>query len=397
VTAGASGLGGGGAGAVVNGGGGANPGGATGSGSGPIFGSTGGVSGASGAAGAPEDGGCGQQEYQGEQVPLDIYIMFDKSASMTCPIAAGTRWDAVKAALASFVQNAGAATISVGLGYFGLSASPPGSQCDPKLYVPAVEIGPLAVTAPAIVNSLNVETPVTDTPTYPALQSAVSHAIAWKAQHPGHTVVVVLVTDGQPNACGANNVSQIVATADTGFKDGTIPTYVIGIISPGSTCALDPNAPTVADLDSVAAAGGTTKALIVDTANVAQDPGAQFLATMNQIRQTAQIPCEFAIPEPREGTDFVPEKVNLVYTDPSGGAGPIYPALQSTTDKVGWVGHEGCATAADGGWYYDKDPNVTSDPPTKIILCKSTCDKLTAVFGFKVNIKLGCPTVPPPH
>jgi len=42
------------------------------------------------------------------------------------------------------------------------------------------------------------------------------------------------------------------------------------------------------------------------------------------------------------------------------------------------------------------DPN---DPPTRIIiiLCKSTCDKLTATFGFQVNIKLGCETIPPPH
>ena len=120
---------------------------------------------------------------------------------------------------------------------------------------------------------------------------------------------------------------------------------------------------------------------------------------MNQIRQTAQIPCEFAIPKPAPGKDFDPFKVNLVYTDPNGGKGPIYPAFQAEADVVGWEGHEGCATAADGGWYYEKAPNrnLKEPQPTKIILCKSTCDKLTAIFGFKVNIKLGCPTIPPPH
>jgi hypothetical protein len=392
ATAGAAGFGAGGAVGV----GGTDPGGTAGTGGGPIFGSTGGINGTSGTAGAPEDGGCGEQSYQGEQVPLDIYIMFDQSASMSCPLAGGTRWDAVKNALTSFVQNAGAATISVGLGYFGTAASPPGSSCLPTDYKVDVEIGPLSVTAPLIVNSLSAHSPLTDTPTLPALQSAVSHGISWKAQHPGHTVVVVLVTDGQPNACGANTVAQIVSTADSGFKDGTIPTYVIGIISPGSTCQYDPNAPNTTDLDSVAAAGGTNKALIVDTTNAAQDPGAQFLATMNQIRQTAQIPCEFAIPKTADGT-FETRKVNLVYTDPNGGKGPVYPAPQAPADEVGWEGHEGCATAADGGWYYDKDPNDVKNLPTKIILCKSSCDKLTAIFGFKVNIKLGCPTIPPPH
>lgn len=411
--AGFSGFGGGGAagfGGVPLGGGAGIPAGDTG---GMVFFTTGGAAG-TGAGGKQEDGGCGEQSYQGEQVPLDIYIMFDQSKSMACPITSGgpedcsvpCRWNAVKTALTSFVQNAGATTISVGLGYFGPG---PGlaSTCDPKAYVPDVDIGLLSVTAPLIVNSLGTHNPLTDTPTLPALQAAVSHAISWKAQNPGHTVVVVLVTDGQPNACGANTVAQIVATADTGFKDGTIPTYVIGIIGSvdsgtgKSTCVLDPNVPTVTDLDSVAAAGGTSKALIVDTTNTTQDPGAQFLATMNQIRQTAQIPCEFAIPAPKAGTTFDPYKVNLVYTDPSGGKGAVYPAPQAPADKVGWVGHESCATAADGGWYYDKDPTKDQrDPanvPTKITLCKSTCDKLTAIFGFKVNIKLGCPTIPPPH
>jgi hypothetical protein len=127
---------------------------------------------------------------------------------------------------------------------------------------------------------------------------------------------------------------------------------------------------------------------------------------MNKIRQTAQIPCEFTIPEPTTGSVTDPDffyKVNIAYTDPAGGAGAIYPAAQSAADLVGWEGHEGCATAADGGWYYDKAPpppgklGDAQNVPTKLILCKSTCDKLTGVFGFKVNIKLGCRTEPPPH
>jgi hypothetical protein len=353
--------------------------------------------GTNGTAGAAEDGGCGEQVYKGEQVPLDIYIMFDQSASMSCSAGATNRWDAVKGALSGFVQSPGAATLNVGLGYFGTAASPPGSSCLPSDYKVDVPIGPLSTTAPAIVNSLNAHGPLTDTPTYPALQAAVSHAISWKAQHPGHTVVVVLVTDGQPNACGANNVSQIVATAQRGFDDGGIPTYVIGIIGPVdaqgvSTCNLDPNAPTVADLDSVAAAGGTTKALVVDTANTAQDPAAQFLATMNQVRQTAQIPCEYAIPTPTNGEPQDFTRVNLDYTDPNGGKGELLPAAVAP-NKVGWTDSKYCD---QGGWYYDKEPVQGSDP-TKVILCPSTCTQLTMTFGFEVKVLLGCPTRPPPH
>jgi len=71
------------------------------------------------------DGGCGGQLYKGEIVPLDIYIMFDQSASMSCLIGgtgSSSRWDAVKTALTSFVQSPGAAAINVGLGYFGTAA-----------------------------------------------------------------------------------------------------------------------------------------------------------------------------------------------------------------------------------------------------------------------------------
>ena len=156
-----------------------NPGngGSSNTGGGVVFIPTGGANGTSGAAG--KDGGCGGYTRTGEIVPLDIYIMFDQSKSMACPIANGgpedcsvpCRWNAVKAALISFVQNVGASTIDVGLGYFGTQPSPPGSSCLPKDYVQDVEIGPLSTNAQLIINSLNAHNPLTDTPTLPALQS----------------------------------------------------------------------------------------------------------------------------------------------------------------------------------------------------------------------------------
>ncbi len=340
------------------------------------------------------DGGCGAQSYAGEILPLDIYIMFDQSASMSCPIGASstvTRWTAVKTALTSFVQNQGASTIDVGLGYFGTAASPPGSTCDPKAYTPDVEIGPLSQTGPAIVSSLAAHNPFTDTPTLPAVQSAITHAIEWKAQHPGHTVVVVLVTDGEPNACGANNVTEVVKNVGDGYTTGGIPTYVIGIVSPGSTCSLDPNKPTPADLDSVAKAGGTTSALIVDTTNAQQDAGAQFLATMNKIRQNAQIPCEYSIPlDNSTGKQADPTQVNLDFTDPSQKVTNLY--FVNTKDKC---------DATTGGWYFDVPQDVpdgqTPPTPSKILLCGATCSTVTGTFGYAVNVKVGCPRQIGPH
>lgn len=271
-----------------------------GRGSGPGAGgamATGGVDAGAVVGGAPGSGGVGSGGVPGNggaagtngteidsgtaSRSTDIYILIDQSASMGCLIGSGkSRWSALKSALESFAQAQDAATtISVGLGYFGTAASPPGSSCTPIDYQPDVEIGPLSVTASAIVNSLNNHNPLTDTPTLPALQSAISHAITWKAQHSDHMVAVVLVTDGQPNACGANTMAQVIQTASDGFKS-SIPTYVIGIVSPGITCVYDPNKPTPADLDSVANAGGTNAALIVDTTSTTLDTVVQLTTSL---------------------------------------------------------------------------------------------------------------------
>lgn len=365
----------------ASGSGGVGPGGDVGSGGVMLFATDSGLMAATGG-----DAGCAGVVSKGEELPLDLYIMFDQSASMSCSVGSSDRWTVVKAALGGFVQDPGAAGMEVGLGYFGTAASPPGSSCVPSDYAPDVEISPLATSAQSIVDSLEAHHPLTDTPTLPALQAAISHAITWKGQHPTHTVAVVLVTDGEPNACGANDVDQVVAAADKGYAVGGIPTYLIGIVSPGETCALDPNQPNQADLDAVAKAGGTTAALVVDTTS-ATDAGKQFLDTMNKIRRTAKVTCEYEIPTPEQGKELDYAQVNVGYTDPDKVQGPpVY--YVETADK--------CDPATGGGWYYDVVPSGTAKP-TKIRLCPSTCSTVTAKFGYAVTVRVGCATEHPPR
>jgi hypothetical protein len=126
--------------------------------------------------------------------------------------------------------------------------------------------GPAAATGDSLVASLAAHSPITDTPMLPALLGAVSYAMTWKGQHPGEQIAVVLVTDGQPKACGANTMSEIVTVAKQGYVGG-VRTYVVGVVTPGSTCALDPNQPSPSDLDPIAASGGTNKAFIAEPSN----------------------------------------------------------------------------------------------------------------------------------
>jgi hypothetical protein len=323
----------------------------------------------------PNSAQCAAIANKGEQITVDIYVMFDQSLSMTCMIpSGGDRWDAVKSALQSFVMDPGAAGINVGIQYFGQGGGGLNSSCNAMDYEKAdVEIGPLPMNAMPIVNSLNAHMPSTNTPTTPALTGAINHAIAWKNTHPGHTVVVVLVTDGQPNGCGV--VADVAAAATQGAM-ASIPTYVIGVTSPGTQCLIDMNPPNQQDLDTVAMAGGTAPALIVD---VTQNTAQQFVATMNQIRAKSQVPCQYALPKAMPGQMIDPGKVNVEYVPPGGGMPiTILGVTMATCDP------------ATGGWYYDNPA-----APTKINLCPSTCTAASMAAGGQINISVGCATKHP--
>jgi hypothetical protein len=270
---------------------------------------------------------------------------------------------------------------------------------------PDVEIGPLPMNAGAIVNSLNAHMPNTNTPTPPALQGAVNHALAWKMAHSGDVVAVVLVTDGQPNACfaaGGNGVTEVVNVARMGWNSGMgVRTFVIGVTSPGTMCNNDQNPPNVPDLDMVAAAGGTDKALVVD---VTQDASKQLTDQLNKIRTivtqtttktevtTSKLACDYTLPgkDPNQSTHVAvdKDKVNVNFTSNMGVKEQVYRV--DSLDK--------CASTNAKAWYYDDNMM-----PTKILMCPSACaaiqgpmapdgglDPSVAGSAPKVNVTLGC-------
>jgi hypothetical protein len=368
---------------------------------------------------------CSGARSQGKEVTVDIFIMFDQSKSMACAVpapsgdgtggagtgaagaagstgaagAAGSagsqgasagsggsagaggaatsgvdRWTAVKNALQEFVTAPEAAGINVGIQYFGLGGiGGLFSSCTATDYQGAeVEIAPLPGNAMAIVSSLNNHGPSTNTPTAPALTGAINHAIAWKNQHPDDAVVVVLVTDGQPNACGT--VTDVANVARQGLMS-MIPTYVIGVTSPGTMCTSDPNPPNEQDLDTVANAGGTGSALIVD---LSKDVVKQFLDTMDKIRAKSNPPCQYMLPPAPSGQHLDPMKINVDYTPP-GAAMPV--TLLSVPSQA-------ACDPTKGGWYYD-DPVL----PKTVSLCPASCSTVTADVTGQVNIEVGCKTI----
>ena len=250
-----------------------------------------------------------------------------------------------------------------------------GVECVVPNYSSArVPIAALPGNASALTSTINsLPNPPQDalTPTAAAVQGGLAYSKQFASANPGHAVVMVLATDGLPTRCAPLDIPGIAALAAGGVSGSpSIKTFVIGVFSDAQ------KAQATANLNAIAAGGGTTNAFIVSTAgNVTQ----QFQQALEAIRGQA-LPCEYAVPKPEAGTpDY--EKVNVQYTD---GAG-----------QQSILGYKASAQACDaaGGWYYDVSPAGGAEP-TKIILCPATCDAVKKGTGAaKVDVLLGCKTI----
>ncbi|HEX4338533.1 MAG TPA: vWA domain-containing protein [Polyangiaceae bacterium] len=356
----------------------------TGSGASKGTGATNGVIFGGGASGPVSTGNqsCVTQSIATEAAPLDIYVMFDQSCSMSCPAeeagpglccvgGPNPRIDQVRTAMNDFLSNPKSAGIGVGIGYFGYLALGQ-TSCNPTDYAtPAVPIAPLPGNTQAIEQSLQGAQPTGETPTGAAIRGACTYATSWKKQNPGRQVVVLLVTDGVPEAPVSRNCKPTLPDAEAAAKDcisqSAIQTYVLGV---GAN--LD-------NLSGLAQAGGTDHAYLAGT----MDVSTTVLDALNQIRDGAAVPCKFKVPPAPSGQTLDPTLVNVGYDD-SAGAEHLVPSAGTSSN---------CAM---GGWYYDDAQN-----PTTLSLCPSSCDTVTAQLvaaavlhtGAKLNIEYGCSTV----
>jgi hypothetical protein len=333
------------------------------------------------------DTGCVGESYAPEIVPLDIYIMFDQTGSTcTCvdppdttltgcpPVGCNmTRLEAIRQAATTFVQDPESTGIGVGIGYFG--NLPIGSaSCDPASYDdPAVGIAALPGNANAIIQSLNSVQPTGETASGAAIRGACTYASGWKASHPGHEVVILLLTDGKPEApvtcangtgpCCPTLPDAIAAATECATANPSVKTYVLGV------------GPLTGNLEEIAVAGGTTQAYMVGDTNASQN----VLTALRAIRGDAVIPCDLQLPPPPSGSALNPNQVNMAYAD-SACVGTV-------------IGHVDTLATCDntGGWYYD-DPNN----PQAIHLCPATCDMVSDPGG-SLLFSVGCSTVTVPR
>jgi hypothetical protein len=319
------------------------------------------------------DNACGVGTATAELTPVNMFVMFDRSGSMNDD----NKWGNATAALNAFFQNPGADKLSVALRFFPHDEPAAGcteDACDAvACSQPLVPIGTLsAEPAPADAQEQALVTAIADsapgggrrgggTPIYAALDGSLRWASDYQSMHEDQKTVVIFVTDGEPNGCDEDfdNISMLAATA---LADSGVTTYAIGL--EGSSTA---------QMDQLAAAGGTSQGIYIgDSANAEEE----LLSALNMIRADT-LSCDFPMPEAMgDDMEIDPAKVNVTFT-PAGG-------MAATLGQV--PDDDGCGTKRS--WHYDKP-----DDPTRIVLCPAACDLVRSAPEAKLEILIGCATV----
>lgn len=327
-----------------------------------------GVGGGFSGSGGSSTGGfaaCASASVEGERIPVQMYIMFDKSGSML----ENQKWAGATAALTAFFQDDDSAGLNVALRFFPDDDPVAGcneTACDvAACATPLVEVGELnalpAHSDPqqeALVTAVQSKSPAGQTPMYAALAGATQWASGEASEN--LETAVVLVTDGEPNGCNEDAAAIAQLAADAHAESGVF-TYAIGM-----------QGALISQLDQIAAAGGTDSAFVIGQGSVNKDLVAAFESI-----GTEAIACTMALPESATvGEEVNPAEVNVTYT----------PSDSDQSETIGQVMSAG--DCAGGGWYYD-DP---ADPGV-IELCPATCEQIQGDPGAALEIVLGCKTV----
>jgi hypothetical protein len=301
---------------------------------------------------------CRSISNEAEAIPVDLYIMMDRSISMTEEASNGqTRWEAIRDAIEAFVSSPDAGDIGAGLGFFG--KSPNGDDdidCDPDNYAtPEVEIGALSDVGEDLLAAIEDTIPGGYTPTLPALEGAISYARDWAEDHPDRATMVLLVTDGYPTQC-SGAIDQVAGVAREGAEgDPRVQTYVIGIDG-------------TSNLEGIARAGGTKQAFLVESQDIAES----FVDVLLNIT-SGDLACSYVLPEsPDPDLEIDRDRIQVVYTPEGSDQSEEVPRIESEA---------ACERQDRGGWFFSG---------AGISVCPCTCER----FGAgRVDVRVGCQPV----
>lgn len=337
----------------------------------------------------PEEA-CARSEFLAEPLPVDLYVMLDRSGSMNIPMSLPpategdcnvgdptvSRWCYTLNALDGFFTSGDADETGVALQFFpngSCSETPPighncceGGACcggGPDS-VPAVPLDVLSANRGALVDALNAQSPAgVTTPIEAALRGIAAWTRANKTAL--RSMAGLLITDGEPTGC-SNNPELLSAIVAQHLADTGIPTFVLGM-----------DGAKFAPLEAIAEAGGVAShsdycpsgVLPCHVYNVANGDPTAFAKALEQIKG-AVVQCRFAVPRSDSGV-IDPRNMEVLYRHDSG---------QEVLTRAG--SPEECVA---GGYYFDNN-----EAPTEVSLCPEACAQLRSAQASEVILSVDC-------
>jgi hypothetical protein len=395
---------------------------------------------------------CAADTQTAQQVPVDLYLMVDSSGSMADETAGGTKkWDDVKAALASFVDDPASAGLGVALQFFPIiHAGVPGSctsdascggganSCARHACLSAVptlkyctndadcggtagdcqEIGAcsgffgggpcfddnyctiLSTCEKPLTESYCINRDSCTAADYAAPKVTFgqlpAHANGLKAELTAH--VVDGLTPTGPALQGAIDAATAQKTAN--------PTHNVAIVLATDGFPTECGVSDIAGIANVAANGKTAGISTYVIGVFTQDEENDAKTNLNQIASKGGSGQAFVVNTQQNVSQGFLQALNTIrgaalpcdYTLPVPKSGtPDYSKVNvqytsgSTQTTIFNVADASACDPNTGGWYYDVDPSKGT--PTKVMVCPKTCDGFKADSQAKIDIVQGCTTI----
>jgi hypothetical protein len=357
--------------------------------SGPIFSGTGSNGSAAGPGSFEKCTGFAVGSEQAVQTgPLDIYLIFDRTASMgdDCDFTAGTTPPVQsKACFATYAVSQFFMTPTndtrLAFQFMSLDAN----DCNGGPYsTPLVDMTQLPVPANhQLIQAISNENFAGGIGTH--IEGALRGLSSYTINHnntvgkpAGRTTIGVLMTDGDPNGCN-NDIGALTQLVrdHAAASNNEVKLFFIG--ETGAT---------LANLEQYAAPGGANPhpdfcgngPTPCHYWDVGDGNAAAFQSAMASIVGQSTVyhplPCTYLVPPPPAGQTLDPGKVNVSFS--TTGADPI---------RVFKVDSQQACDPAEGGWYYDNPAQ-----PTQVLLCQKSCTAIEGQPGVSVNVEFGCAT-----
>jgi hypothetical protein len=386
-----------------SGGSGGTMGGTAGSGTGGTEPGTGGFS-AGGTTGEAGDSGiaqcdlsalgtCGGESVEAVLRTVNMLLVIDKSGSMTDPLGDQTKWDAMKAALASALDDV-RSEMNLGLVLYPFDFFEPIPELNCEDNCCEVADGSAAVnvpitagtlSVPEIVDQLEDTSPGGGTPTAVALDSALDYFVNGDGAALEGGKYVLLATDGGPNC-----------NADLSCDADTCTTNLDGSCTSGNCCSftntrnqcLD-NERVMEKLEALTAAG-------ISTFVVGLPGTQQYASYLDEFAVAGGVPATsgdtsyYAVSED-EGVEGLLDVFETITTQLVRSCDIPLTQVPSQPDQVNVaIDCDVVPKEADdgSGWEYD-EPTA----PTGVILHGPVCDRLQQNGAERIDVVFGCPTV----